>query len=394
MRGLLTLVLVLGGASAQAQGVDVRGAITVEGVQFEQAGLFPGQSEQTHTSLSAQAELRWFSPDRNTRLQLQGFARYDATDSARSHADIREAFVAHRWGNFEVLAGVNRVFWGVTESRHLVDIVNQVDNLEFTNREARLGQPMVMGTWQIGSGALTAIVMSGFRQQKFPGRNGRFRPGLPVDTSVTTYEHADGTSAVDTALRYAGTFGALDIGVSAFHGTAREATFTPNGGGTALVPHYAEITQFGIDAQWTLDATLLKLEAIRRHGQGASFNAVVAGVEYTFFQAFGGNSDLGVIAEYLYDGRDATAPVTPFDNDVFIGARWALNDSQDTSFLVGATIDLDDDTTVVRAEFDRRFGQSISLEIAGQAVINSAPGNPFYGARNDNYMSVGLGYNF
>ncbi|NIP18147.1 MAG: hypothetical protein GWM87_08310, partial [Xanthomonadales bacterium] len=47
----------------------------------------------------------------------------------------------------------------------------------------------------------------------------------------------------------------------------------------------------------------------------------------------GGASDLGVLVEYLHDGRAESEPLTVFDDDVFVGARWALNDTQDTSVL-------------------------------------------------------------
>ena len=40
----------------------------------------------------------------------------------------------------------------------------------------------------------------------------------------------------------------------------------------------------------------------------------------------------------MYDGRDVTAPPTAFDNDAFLGARLAVNDTQNSTLLVGAVI--------------------------------------------------------
>ena len=69
-----------------------------------------------------------------------------------------------------------------------------------------------------------------------------------------------------------------------------------------------------------------------RDGQGDLFAATVAGFEYTFYQIMESNADLGLLAEIHYDGRDEVgAPATAFDNDFFLGARLALNDTQDTS---------------------------------------------------------------
>jgi len=53
------------------------------------------------------------------------FARLDSRDDERSHADIREAYWLYIQNDWELLIGANREFWGVTESRHLVNI--QID---------------------------------------------------------------------------------------------------------------------------------------------------------------------------------------------------------------------------------------------------------------------------
>lgn len=391
---VLLIVGALTAPAVQAQEFDFSGAIGAEVVQFSESGLAAQQGEKTQASLSIDAEVRWISADRNTRAQLAGFGRWDGHDGNRTHLDLREAYVAHNAGRFEVLGGVNTLFWGVTESRHLVDVINQRDYLEFSDREARLGQPMVKLSWQFDRSVLSGIVMTGFRPLAFPGPEGRFGFGLPVDEGAATYEASDGKDAIDMALRFAGSFGAADLGLSAFHGTSREPTLSPNTGGTALVPHYARISQVGIDAQLTLDAVLLKFEGLRRSGQGDTFNAAVLGAEYTFYQLFDGASDLGVIGEYLYDGRDSSAPVTPFDDDVFVGVRWAANDTQDTSFLLGATVDVNDQSTYIRAEFDRRLGEKYVLEIAAQTVTNTSSGNPLHALREDGFVSIGVSFNF
>ena len=80
-------------------------------------------------------------------LTFAPFFRYDNTDSRRTHADLREAYLLLFGeigeGEWELRVGVDQVFWGVTESQHLVDIVNQVDFVEHPAGEAKLGQPMV-----------------------------------------------------------------------------------------------------------------------------------------------------------------------------------------------------------------------------------------------------------
>jgi len=74
--------------------------------------------------------------------------------------------------------GVDRVFWGVVESRSLVDIVNQTDLVEHPDEKTKLGQPMAHVTWSGDWGALEVFGLTGHRPRTFPGRHGRLRSGL------------------------------------------------------------------------------------------------------------------------------------------------------------------------------------------------------------------------
>ena len=85
-----------------------------------------------------------------------------------------------------------------------------------------------------------------------------------------------------------------------------------------LAPHYEQIRQFGLDAQLTVEAWLLKLEAIYRQGarnavrkltdpsflgNKEAYAAFVVGGEYTFNGVFGTDADLSLLAEWMIDGR-------------------------------------------------------------------------------------------
>ena len=138
---------------------------------------------------------------------------------------------------------------------------------------------------------------------------------------------------------------------------------------------YEIINQVGLDLQYTQDAWLWKLEAIARSGHGSPFFAAVGGFEYTFFQVFESKADLGILMEYLYDGRDEEAPPTAFENDVFAGARLALNDTQDTSVLAGAIYDPSDSTAAILVEAERRLGENWKVELEARLFAGSTEGS-------------------
>ena len=83
-----------------------------------------------------------------------------------SHVDIRELNLLYTQDNWEGIAGISRVFWGVTESGHLVDIINQTDQLEGFDGEDKLGQAMIRISRLFDQNSVDLYVLPGFRSSK------------------------------------------------------------------------------------------------------------------------------------------------------------------------------------------------------------------------------------
>jgi hypothetical protein len=280
-------------------------SVELQARTFWDDSAWAGQDDQAlQGSVVATAEIRWYNEAGNQRASFIPFLRWDAIDVERSLADFREAYWAFEGDGYELLVGANTVFWGVTESVHLVDIINQADFAGDIDGEDKLGQPMVRLALQRDWGELSAYLLPYFRQRTFAGRDGRFRPPLPVDTDRAVYESAAGEKHVDLALRYSHYIGDIDIGLNAFSGTSREPRFVPAPDGQSLLPVYDQVEQVGVDLQYTREAWLWKLEAIARDGATHSFAAAVGGFEYTFYQVTESAADIGLLVEYQYDGRD------------------------------------------------------------------------------------------
>ena len=387
---VLLLIAMLTSNWSAASEWDFTGFAGVDSRAFWLDSRYPEQDDSLNISLMLQPEVYWRSADNRQRLSVVGFARADSHDSNRSHADLREAYWGYEGRNWDLNVGVNKVFWGVTESRHLVDIINQTDLIEDIDQEDKLGQPMVNLNLQRDIGRFGLYVMPWFRTRTFPGENGRLRAMLPVDSDNAIYESSDAKRHVDLALRYSHFIGDIDIGVHVFDGTSREPRFSIAPGGNRLLPVYDQMTQFGIDVQYTRDQWLWKLEAIARDTRSDSFAAAVGGVEYTFYGVGGSAADVGVLLEYLYDGRNANAPPTAFENDVFAGMRFALNDADDTSLLAGFAVDIRTHELFFNVEAERRFGDSLSMGLRLRSFMNAGPGNPLYAFDRDDYLQLRL----
>ena len=223
--------------------------------------------------------------------------------------------------------------------------------------------------------------------------NHRLSGPLRIDGDLATFEASSGNDHVDFAARWQHYIGDWEIGLAHFHGTSREARLLPalDDGIAILAPHYDQIDQTSLDVQYTTGATLWKLEAMSRSGQGDRFAAFVAGFEHTLYGVIAGRADLGIIMEYLYDDRDLVfAPVTTFDNDIFAGLRLALNDTQDTSILLGGIIDHDNGSSLISIEAERRLGENWKVELESRFFVNIDTNDPTSFIARDDFATLRL----
>jgi hypothetical protein len=395
---LLVLGLALGMAVAVPGGAGewrLSGSLAADLRLFAEDPSFPGQEEDsTQPSITFQPEWRFTSEEGHHKFSFIPFLRLDGVDDERSHFDLREAYWLYIADSWELTLGIDKVFWGVTESLHLVDVINQTDLVEEVDGEDKLGQPMLRLSTLRPWGTLSFFAMPAFRERTFAGPDGRLRAPLAVDTDRPQYASGAEEGHLDLALRYAHYLGNWDLGAYYFRGTGREPRLLPRADGQALLPFYTIIQQVGIDLQYTHDAWLWKLEAIGREGQGKTFGAMVAGLEYTFYQLVGGSSDLGVLVELLYDDRDVAAPVTFFDDDIFIGARWARNDIRDTTLLAGVVIDRHGGGTALFAEGETRIADGWTIELEARVFSGVEADDPLFAVQNDDFLTLRLAWFF
>ena len=372
---------------------------------FPHDGADPRQLKDLSVSLAIEPEYYLSWDGRDQSLRFTPFLRVDQYDERRTHFDVRELYweyVARAW---ELRVGIRKIFWGVTESNHLVDIVNQYDGVENLDGEDKLGQPMINFAWVTGDwGTIDFFALFGFRAREFPGPEGRVRFPIVVDTKRPSFDSPLEEASIDVAVRWSNYIGDFDYGLSYFYGTSREPQFValflppapfspPAPAPISLVPHYDLVHQVGFDLQWTWEGLLVKVEAIGRFGQGDAFAATTAGFEYSFYGIVGTDWDLGLICEYLYDGRTNTA-YTLFDNDIFGGMRLALNDVQSTELLAGAIVDLEDGTTFVNVEASRRLGESWKLVAEARFFENLPLTSAFAAFGKEDYVQIEIQRHF
>ncbi|MBT8141413.1 MAG: hypothetical protein HKN88_00330 [Gammaproteobacteria bacterium] len=392
VRAMLLCVLI-SSFSTSLQAIEWDTELSAEIRSFLHEPLNPLQANENF-SVSLESEFYYDWDDDNQRLLIKPFMRWDSQDSERSHVDLREFYWRKTFSqlDMDLTLGLNKVFWGVTESVHLVDIINQTDGVENLDGEDKLGQPMVNLTLDKDWGVLDVFVLPYFRERTFAGQEGR--PGFPLTINLDKALYASGAEKkhVDVALRYSQVFGDWDIGIAHFSGTSREPDLVPTFdlSGASLTPFYDQIEQSSIDLQATLENWLWKLEAITRDAEHSDrYFAFAGGFEYSFYDLGQKGVDLGLIGEYLFDDRKEYAS-SAFQNDVFLGGRFAFNDENNTDLLAGLAFDMDNQSRFLSIEGSSRIGQDmrVSLEVRLFSVDDTR--DILYSVRNDDYFGINL----
>ncbi len=377
-----------------AEAAEFNGEISLEGFLFFSNSAWPHQENQS-VSLAASVEF-YHAFKNNLSLTVNGFYRQDSQDKERSHGDLRQAEFLYFTDNFELTAGLGRVFWGATEFIHLVDIINQTDQVEALDGEQKLGQPMIHLTIPKEWGVVEAFALPWFRERTFPGVNGRLRTPLPVDTALSQYESSSENSHFDFAFRYSSNLANADLGLYYFKGTARDPvlllSLNKNSQTPILYPYYEQISQTGLDLQLMAGEWLLKGEAYFRTGQSRSYAATTFGFEYTFTAIADTMMDMGLIGEYVYDDRDNGWLPTIYQNDLMGGIRFAVNDMADSTVLFGLIRDLDSGSTIIALESSRRLGETIRLNIDASFFVDMGYKDPAFAMAKDDFITIELVY--
>lgn len=357
---------------------------------FSDSPQYPDQDDQNY-SAAIQPEYYVDWAQGRQQFALRAFYRYDANDHKRTHADIREMYwrIEHEQVVFK--AGLDVVFWGVAESQHLVDIINQTDLVENIDGEEKLGQPMLnleylshFGNWQF-------YLLPYFRDRTYPGKHGRLRTDPVVDTGDAQYQSGSKQKHVDFALRWSNNIGDWDIGLAQFSGTSREPLLVAEvvNGKQKLIPLYLQIDQSSLDLQATKGAWLWKLEALYNWNDYEDYFAYVAGFERTSFGVANTAADLGWLVEYHYDERGDEA-TNGLESDIYLGLRLTANDMAGTMALAGIIYDTDSESYFGNIEASRRLGEAWTLGLELRFTTNAGEKENLYFIRSDDYLGLEL----
>ena len=334
---------------------EIIGELSFDNRYFFNAGL--QEQKKNHTSFSFSPEI--FQDNSNRIFHFKAKLRKDSEDSGRNLNDIQELYLVNILEDKEIKYGVSKEFWGVTETSHRVDIINQTDFTEGFDGEEKLGQPMIKISLERQWGLLDIYTLLGFRERNFSGKKGRLRLPLPINEKGSLYSSSSKNKRADFAVRWSNYYDDFDIAISHFSGTSREPRFLPSANKiNELVPVYEVIDQTGLEIQYLLDSLAIKGEVISRSGQGERFTAATYGLEYTQVGVLQSRIDLGWVVEFNHDDRLESSPFV-------LGTRFSFNDIYDSQILSGFILNDKSKELGFLLEASRRIGECCLLSLEG-----------------------------
>tara|TARA_B100000674_G_scaffold246948_1_gene203535 strand:- start:182 stop:1333 length:1152 start_codon:yes stop_codon:yes gene_type:complete len=341
------------------------------------------------TNITAEAKVIGYNELDDFQLEYEIIIRKSLNDNGKDIVEPRQLFLSKTFGDIDVYLGYRHAFWGVAESKNLVDLINQQDLAAGISSDNKLGAPSISIETYLGSGELQYWYIPRFRERTFNDVNAH--PGFGMFVSPAQYANVKGSKASDQALRYANSIGDIDYALSIFDGTAREPLFIVQElEQPTIVPYYERTRSVGLELQYTGESILYKVEGLTGIQSEKDFDAVVLGAEKTVYTIFETQWDMGVLFEYQYDDR-AQALI---DRMIVSGVRLTANDEFDTNFLILYTVDDAFSQSLLGLEASRRLRNGMTLDINYLLYQSDQQNLPFHSLVDDSELSLTLGYYF
>lgn len=403
--------LLLAGALSLLYGeFDARGSVTLDEQRYS---ILPDGKHTDSSTLREQAELKYYRDAWSGRAAFK--AQQDAYDlssdkkNGRSFLRVDEAAVTYEGDAYRAEAGRSVRFWGALEARNIVDGFNPSELRNDPFETDKIGVWNVALSRYTETGSIAAIVKLSEEEQpmaKAPYAYYFFPELVSYDKTLQTESARTRPSLY---LSWNGTTDgevAADFAVIVQNGYDSQRYFAPKAG---TFPPVYEQHAYLVDkvmayATAVSGSTLFKLETLYTDVLDepliSDYYHVGVGVEHTFEQLYGG-SDLGLILEYYrYETLQANRYsdldlFEAFQDDLFAGLRWSLNDVSDTSVLGGVVWDGRYNEQNWYAQFESRIRETFRLSLDYRYIEPSGTEATAYAmlGRHERF-SASLGYFF
>jgi hypothetical protein len=348
--------------------------------------------------LGLRGRLEWRHTHGPFEEKLRVTGRLDGFDSARTVLVAEEAYLQYKSGSFRLRLGSDMVNWTATEAFHPADVINarnldsDLENLE------KVGEPMLSMQLRLAEGTtVQALVMPVRMRTLFPSPASRLNlaeAGTDLRGRSLLLDRdghfTDSDFGPQAALRLQQTLGGADLSVHVLEHMDRTqplvALSEADGRPVAVFQTVRQVG--GTYQQEVVSGLLAKVEAAYRWfvapsdpGEtaasagviffgppfpGRNHGTVALGFEYALSHEGGGQSTFLLETQAVLGLPSAAAEtLTPFQRDLLLGYRLALEDEDDKALLLGLIVDLQDARErLLSLTYQQRLGEVFTVKAA------------------------------
>lgn len=402
MKAVLTLLSL---SSLLFAGFEYEGYVGAKAQSYKKRNA----KHSTNISFLQQLKLSYEKDAWQTKATL--YAQEDNTDlnhqsnNERTFIRLDELFLSYEFDNAKLLAGKNIRFWGALEAENITDVFNLQEGRNEAFSTDKEGAYNLSYSYYTEDGEL--FVITKFHEQNLRLANSAYAYS-PLISAQNYNEHLQSEKNLNRPTLYVGYNASLsqeyslDYALIAQHGFDSQRYFSTRN--NELFQNAYLVNKLLSYNTLLVNATLYKLEALYTDviddANIADYFQVAFGIEHTL-EPLENGAELGFISEYYYYQNLENNKLNDlnlnqnFQNDLFLGMRYAFNDANDAEAVGGVIIDTEYDEQSYYIEYEGRLMDGLKLEADYRYINPSKSHNTTYASLGTHHrISLALSYYF
>jgi len=402
MKKLLSLALL--GSSLFAE-------VQTEGYVGLDSQIYSQKDSKHSSSLTLEQQLKLTYEKGDFSSALEVFAQEDYTDISnkknndRSFVRINEVYAQYEFEEDRILLGKNIRFWGALEVNNLVDTFNIQDGRNDPTRTDKIGAYNFEYTHYLEESEFSLITKFYEQKRKMSASTYMYSTLQEGENLNNSLDSEKSLYRPNIYLTYNGSLNdeyAIDYAFIYQNGYDSQRYSTKSG--STYTEHVYLVNKFMTYNTLVVDSTLYKIEFayadVIDDNTVSDYINLGLGVEHTLEHLEDG-SEIGLIGEYYYyntlndDKLSDIDLAQSFQNDLFLGLRYSLNDVSDSSAVGGIILDTQYNEQNYYVEYESRFFDTFKVKVDARYIEPSTSHNTVFAKQGRQHrFGFNISYHF
>jgi len=342
---------------------------------------------------------------------LEVYAQEDSSDftnkndNERSFSRVNEVYAQYEFEEDQILFGKSIRFWGALEVVNIVDGFNIQDTRNDPNRTDKIGAYNFEYSHYYEESEFSFITKFYEQSNEMADSSYMYSALTKSDSLENKLDSEESLYRPTVYLKYSGSLSddvTLDYAFIYQNGYDSQRYLSKSG--NSFKQHAYLVNKFMTYNTMVIDSTLYKLEFLYAdiidEDKISDYIHVALGIEHTLEQLEDG-TEIGLISEYYYydtldDDKFSDLDLAQvFQNDLFLGLRYSLNDEADTSAVGGVITDTQYNEQSYYVEYQTRIFDTFKLKLDARYIEPSTSHNTIFANQGRQHsLGFNISYHF